>query len=214
MPRLLDLSGERIGRLRVIERHGTDKFGNALWKCECDCGNEVYVCSHSLKTEHTKSCGCLMREECGNRRRKHGKSKDRLYHVYFSIADRCNNPNNDAYKHYGSRGIKICDEWKNSYEAFEKWAYKNGYKQGLTIDRIDVNGDYEPSNCRWVTQAKQMRNTRKTRRLTYKGKTLPLVEWCEIYSLSFNTVSARYKRGWNNPQEILFGRMKGVKNYG
>lgn len=210
MGELKDIRGQRFGRLTVLEEDGRDKHGNVMWKCKCECGNTTCVSTSSLKNGHTRSCGCLMRERIGNMRRKDGRSSKHLYHLYYSVKQRCYNPKDTNYKYYGGRGIAVCEEWQ-TWEAFEEWAMSHGYQYGLTLDRIDVNGNYEPSNCRWISQAEQMRNTRKTRYLTYNGETRPLIEWCEIFDVSFNTASARFTRGWSNPHEILFGRMKGVK---
>ena len=187
MGKQADLTGQRFGRLLVLKQNGTDKHHNCLWECKCDCGNITYATGTSLRRGHKRSCGCLMRDECGNRSRKHGLYKDRLYHIFFGINQGCENPKATAYE----------------------WALSNGYEDGLTLDRIDVNGNYEPSNCRWITHQEQMRNTRKTRYLTIEGETKPLIEWCEIYGVSFETASSRFKRGWTNPTEILFGRQKG-----
>lgn len=205
MSKKLNLSNQTFGRLKVIEEHGRDKHGFVLWKCKCECGNETIVSGSALKSGHTTSCGCLMRKKCGDRTRKHGDSQTTLYHLYYNILSRCENPKTPMYEHYGGRGIKICREW-HSWETFKDWAEANGYRKGLTIDRINVNGDYEPGNCRWVTRSKQMRNTRKTRYLTIGGITKPLIEWCEEYGLHFGTVSTRVTRGWTNPYEILFGK--------
>lgn len=203
-----ELIGQRFGRLEVISYIGNNKFGAKVWGCRCDCGNITAVDSHSLTSGHTRSCGCLMRERIGNVRRSHGESGTRLYHLYYGIKQRCENPNEKQYKHYGGRGIKLSQEWSD-WESFRDWALANGYEDNLTLDRIDVNGNYEPSNCRWITQAEQMRNTRKTRYLTIDGETKPLIEWCEIFQVPFGTASTRFTRGWENPYEILFGKKKG-----
>lgn len=198
-----DLTGQRFERLLVLEPHGRSKFGAVQWLCQCDCGRLTTADSHSLRSGHKRSCGCLMREECGNRSRTHGLSRDRIYHIYYGVKQRCENPKSTAYKDYGGRGIRVLwEDWR----SFREWALANGYKEGLTLDRIDVNGDYEPSNCRWIPQAEQMRNTRKTRYLTYQNETKPLIEWCEILNVRFGTAATRVARGWSDPQEILFGR--------
>ena len=203
MGKQADLTGQRFGRLIVLRQNGIDKHHNYLWECKCDCGEITYASGTSLRRGHKRSCGCLMRDECGNRSRTHGLSRDRLYHAYYNIKQRCENPNSHAYEYYGGRGI--CVEW-DDWESFRTWALENGYKEGLTLDRINVNGNYSPDNCRWITQAAQMRNTRKTRYLTYKGETKPLIEWCEVLGVNFNTASGRVTKGWSDPQEILFGR--------
>ena len=207
-----DLTGQRFSRLVVLEPHGQNKHGCNLWLCQCDCGRLTVADTHSLKSQHKRSCGCMMRERIGNMRRIDGRSYDKLYHIYYHVRSRCENPKTTHYDCYGGRGIKVCEEWK-TWEMFRDWALANGYTEGLTIDRIDVDGDYEPSNCRWITQAEQMRNTRKTRYLVLDGVKKPLKTWCEEFKVSFNTASARFTRGWTDPYEVLFGRRKEI-SYG
>lgn len=126
---------------------------------------------------------------------KHG-IKSILYNKWSSIKNRCYNQKTKDYKHYGARGIKICEQWKD-YNNFRKWAIKTGYQDGLTIDRIDVNGNYEPNNCKWITMKEQQRNKRNNRIITYKGKSLTLVEWGEIYNIHPDRIGARLKDGWS-----------------
>lgn len=162
-----DLVGKRFGRLLVIEElpeRGTDR--RIIYRCLCDCGNVTNVTAADLRSGHTRSCGCLMRETSKATLTTHGESKTRLYTVWSGMKGRCNRPSSKSYKNYGGRGIKVCPEWEESFEAFATWAYENGYdetaKRGdCTIDRVDVNGDYEPSNCRWVDMKIQARNTRR-----------------------------------------------------
>lgn len=154
-----DLTGMRFGRLVV-----QDYAGGGLWNCICDCGNTKQADTWSLRNGVTPSCGCQWLEAQGARTRTHGESGSRLYKVWSDMHSRCNNPNIDSYKYYGGRGIKICPEWF-SYEAFMDWAMSNGYDpdsqhRECTLDRIDNDGDYEPSNCRWVSHSVQMRNRR------------------------------------------------------
>lgn len=170
-----DLTGKKFGRLTVIRRLKPEEVETRQynWLCQCECGNFVKASANKLKTGHTKSCGCLRDEfSIGDKTRTHGlRHSTRLYHIYATMKQRCNNPNNSQYKNYGGRGIKVCDEWndKNGFKAFYDWAISAGFDeskpwQEQTIDRIDVNGNYEPSNCRWVTNLEQQRNKRTSKK--------------------------------------------------
>lgn len=165
----IDHTGERFGRLTVLSRDDDYIAPNGKhhvqWRCKCDCGNETTVDVCQLVEGKTKSCGCLKDEVLSSGNKVHGGRYDRLYHVYANMKNRCYNENADDYKYYGGRGIRICDEWLNDYLSFKKWAYDSGYddtavKGECTIDRIDVNGNYEPSNCRWVSMDVQSKNRR------------------------------------------------------
>ena len=162
----MDLAGKTFGRLTVVEYSHTNKHGKSMWKCKCSCGNERIVLGNHLTNKHTSSCGCFKNEISGGRFRKHNMRSTRLYGVWLNIKNRCSNPKGSNYQYYGNRGITICDEWKNDFQAFHDWAMANGYDENAkrgecTIDRIDVNGNYEPSNCRWVDMKVQRANRRK-----------------------------------------------------
>lgn len=169
MKRNHDIIGLRFGRLTAMEYIGKDKYGNRKVRCVCDCGNEITCRAASLTAGASQSCGCA-RLCIGNRKkqgteklekspkRKNAKKPDRLYRIWVAMKQRCYNPNHRAYKYYGARGITVCDKWKNGSKVFKEWALANGYKENLTIDRIDIDGNYEPSNCRWITQAEQNNN--------------------------------------------------------
>jgi len=128
---------------------------------------------------------------------KHGMTNTRLHHIWKSIKQRCYNPNNNRYSNYGGRGITVCDEWRNSFNAFYEWAMANGYADDLTIDRKDTNGNYEPSNCCWATQKEQQNNRRNNCLITHNGETHTLAEWAAITGLKYQTIQRRLKTGWN-----------------
>ena len=187
-----NLTGQIFGKLIVIERTQNKKNrGNAQWLCKCQCGNEIIVDSGHLITGHTKSCGCFRVEYMSKKFKKHGMRNERLYSTWCNMKQRCYDKQSSAYKDYGGRGISICDEWLSDFTNFYNWAIQNGYKENLSIDRIDNNGNYEPPNCRWVTMKEQSRNTRGNRNITYKGETHCLGEWAEILNMNYGTL---YKR--------------------
>ena len=158
-----DITGQRFGRLTVLKLSHISSDREAMWNCVCDCGNSFTTSGRRLRRGWTKSCGCLAKEKVIERSISHGKYGTRLYNIWQGMKDRCNNTNNQAYKHYGGRGIKVCDEWKDNFQAFYEWAMANGYIDNLSIDRIDVDGNYEPSNCRWATAKEQANNTRRNK---------------------------------------------------
>lgn len=156
MGKLIDLTGQKFGRLTVI-----DRYDQKRWTCKCECGNITHSDGYQLRQGNVKSCGCYQHELCGDQHRTHGFSKTRLYRIYYKMKERCYRPKNDNYKYYGGLGVIICDEWLNDFKRFAEWALSNGYSDNLTIDRIDPSGNYEPSNCRWITIQEQQRNRRK-----------------------------------------------------
>lgn len=196
-----DLTGQRFKRLTVIEENGRNNRNEILWRCKCDCGKETNVTTYRLRKNITRSCGCLMVDTCREQMRElgkslktHGLSKTRIYKTYRGIKDRCLNPNDMHYPDYGGRGIKMCDEWKNDFMNFYNWAMENGYTDELTIDRIDVNGNYEPSNCRWVDIKTQSNNKRTNRYIEFNGEVKTLSQWAEIYGVDRGTIAARIDR--------------------
>lgn len=198
--------GKKFGKLTVLEELQERKHGSKVYKCICDCGNIINVRGYSLKNGNTKSCGCLKREHAvilGKDKRTHGKTHSPLYRNWLCMKSRCNNKTDDHYPTYGGRGIVVCDEWLHDFMSFYNWSVNNGYHKGLTIDRIDVNGNYEPNNCRWSTRKQQARNRRSNRNYTINGETHCLSEWCEIYNIKYATVLNRLnKLNWSINQAL------------
>jgi hypothetical protein len=197
---LKDLSGQKFGRLTVIERHGTSS-NPVMWKCECDCGTEKPVAYKHLKYGGTISCGCY-RDEYNKRPRSHGQSckagnhRTKTYTTWEGIKQRCHNPNYHQYANYGGRGIKVCERWRNSFEAFfEDMGEK---PKGLTLERIDNDKGYSKENCRWATSKEQARNRRDNRFITYNGETKIMTDWARQYGLSRGVLWHRlYNMKWD-----------------
>lgn len=188
MSRLIDITGKKVGKLTVIKKGPNDKGGRPLWICQCECGNMCLVSGQRLRAGTTNSCGCLRHV---SHTITHGMSSTRLYYIWSAMKARCNQSKHHGYKDYGGRGIHVCDEWFNSFEAFAEWSINNGYEENLSIDRIDNDGNYCPENCRWATRIQQENNKRKTLKYTYNGETKGLAEWCHEYGLNYNTTYQR-----------------------
>lgn len=215
----LDLTGERYGNLLVIEKcesyvHPSGRK-RTRWLCRCDCGNYDKVTTDNLRSGQVTSCGCTRVVSNKQRLETHGLSSERLYGIWTHMKDRCYNENNERYKSYCGKGIKICDAWLHDYVAFRTWMLENGYdpdaKYGeTTIDRIDVNGDYCPENCRVVNMTIQNRNKTNTLMYTYHDETKSLPEWAEEYGLKYSTLRARIKTShWDIETALLTPVVKG-----
>ena len=192
MSKKLDITGQTFGRLKVIEYAGQDKNKKTKWLCKCECGNFVVCLSNNLRKGNTKSCGCLQKEKTIDASTIHGMRKNRIYNIWSLMKNRCSDKN---VKNYGGRGISVCDEWKNDFIAFCDWANKNGYADDLTIDRIDNNGNYEPSNCRWITPQEQSKNRRTNHIVICDGKKYLITEISKIIGCSRHTIARRLERG-------------------
>lgn len=200
-----DFTGQRFGRLTVLRKA---EHGYSWWVCKCDCGIEKEIIACRLHT--VKSCGCLEKENkehLSKCTRTHGMTETRLYSVWCGIKDRCFNQNVEHYDRYGGRGITMCNEWRNSFEAFRDWAYSTGYDDKLSgkeqsIDRINVDGNYCPENCRWVTQKQQMRNTGRTAYMEYNGAKIPIIEFCEQHGITYSHFVKRRLEKGETPDEI------------
>mgnify|MGYP004683691869 CR=1 FL=1 len=198
MAKLKDLTGQRYGRLIVLER--SNNIGNkTAWLCKCDCGKKTVVSGNNLHNGHVRSCGCLWKDIVPENNKKlntrHGETHSKLHQTWSNMRYRCNNPRCKSYKDYGGRGITICEEWE-SYEAFRDWSLANGFADDRSIDRIDVNGNYEPSNCRWTDMKTQSNNKRDNNYLKFQGQTHTIQEWSEITGIKWTTIKERIKRGW------------------
>ena len=189
-----DLTGRKFGVLTVISRYGSQN-GDMFWNCKCKCGNVIKVSTGQLNFGHVVSCGCSKKERIRERSTTHGLSNTRLYEIWVGMKRRCYNSHDERYADYGGRGIIICDEWKEDFQAFYDWAMTHGYADNLTIERKDVNGNYCPENCCWITKSKQSRNRRITIRYTLFGIEKPLAEWCEYAEIKNNIAYQRYRNG-------------------
>lgn len=200
--RFVDLTGQQFGRLTAMSRAEDSKGGKTRWLCKCQCGNECVVHASSLRSGNTKSCGCLRNEKSHERATTHGMSKSPLFGVWWAMISRCENENNASYKNYGGRGISVCDEWHDSSTFFE-WALDNGYKRGLSIERVDVNKGYEPNNCKWITKEEQARNKTNNLMIEIGETTKCLAQWCEEYGIEYSTAYQRIKKlGWESEKAL------------
>lgn len=185
----LHLTGHKYNRWTVIGEAGKDKHGATFWICQCDCGKTGQVRTTHLRLGVSKSCGCLQREVATAEKTTHGLHRHPLYDVWYAMHRRTSNPDDPGYPNYGGRGISVCGRWS----SLENFVTDMGpsYRKGLTIDRVNNDGNYEPGNCRWTTRVVQQRNRTNTVTLTYLGKTLPLAEWADIFEIKYNTLHKR-----------------------
>lgn len=197
--RFKDLTGQKFGELTVCSR-AKNKGKHAAWNCLCSCGAITVVSATHLISGHTQSCGHLSRS--------HEMTGTRLYRIWHGMKARCFFVDTTHYPYYGGRGITVCAEWSDSFEAFRDWALANGYRDNLTIDRIDVNGNYCPENCHWATTMQQGRNRRNNVFYDINGEVHTIPEWSRISGIKIHTIQQRLKRGWNI-ERAVFSPLKG-----
>ena len=202
-----NLVGQRFGRIVVIQK--AQKLAgrsdrHSMWVCQCDCGNQKIIAGDKLLAGYTKSCGCLKSEIASKRIKEHGKphithglSYHRLYNIYTKMKDRCYKAEDNKYQRYGGRGISVCDEWLSSFQAFYDWAMANGYRDDLTIDRIDNDGNYCPENCRWATPTTQQNNKSTNRHIEYQGEMVTIAEAARLTGIPKSTLWWRVNKGWS-----------------
>lgn len=195
------MTGMKFGRWNVLSKHGK-KNGEITWLCECECGNTGIIKGGDLRSGKSQSCGCL-RRELGSPNYVHGMTGTKIYKMWKNMKARCYNPSTGKdFINYGERGITVCDEWRDSFQNFCDWAMKNGYRDGLTIERIDVNKGYEPSNCTFIPMSEQPVNRRNTL-LTINGVTKPKKEWAKEAGINLRTLSSRInKLGWTPERAV------------
>jgi len=211
-----DLTGQRYGKLVVIGKDTTTPKN--YWIVKCDCGNTKSIFRGHLTANRIDNCGCITLEKRSKKNKTHGETNTRLFKIWNGMINRCSNKNNNSYQKYGGRGIIVCEEW-HKYIKFRDWALSHGYNDTLTIDRIDVNGNYCPENCRWATNKQQANNRRNTRYFTYKNETHTISEWAEILNINIETLQTRINYKWsmnkikNTPVKKYRARNKTATGY-
>jgi hypothetical protein len=200
-----NLIGQKFGRLTVIARAENNKQGQRMWLCQCDCGKtkDKPVPTYSLKSGKVKSCGCLYFQSNKGRNVTHGKAGTRIYQIWSSMKGRCTNTKNLAFNDYGGRGIEVCEEWRSDFTSFYDWAVSHGYRDDLTLDRIDNNGNYEPSNCRWATYKEQENNRRNNRIIMYENREYTVSQLAKKLNISPAALRWRLENGWNESELSL-----------
>lgn len=193
--------GMKFGKLTVREIVVNGNTNQRKYLCDCECGGTKITSEDNLRRGHCRSCGCLYKGHGGSKKKNIFMGSDsKLYRTWSGIKSRCFDQNSHNYHNYGGRGITMCDEWKNDYNTFKKWALHNGYNESrgrdCSIDRIDTNGNYEPSNCRWATAKEQANNTRRNTIVEYDGKRMSLSQWADYLKMDYSSFMSRWVRGW------------------
>lgn len=191
MSKLIDLIGQKFNRLTAIKRVENNKHGHIQYQWKCDCGNVIIASGQSVKRGNTKSCGCLLHDTLVERNYKHGRTKSRLYMIWAGIKQRCYKETSTVYEYYGKKGIRMSIEWKDNFSNFESWAISSGYKEGLTIERIDFNSDYCPENCKWIPLVEQQKNKSNVHKYCVNGEMKTIPELASEYSIRYKTLYRR-----------------------
>lgn len=214
MAKKIDLTGKKFGRLTVIRQAGDSVNGKPIpWLCRCSCGKEKVIISPSLRYGKSKSCGCWKDEKTSERFRKYPKGYEHLDDVLRQMVKRCTDPNHPDYQWYGARGIEVCPEWSSDLNIFIEWARSSGYKKGLSIDRINNDGNYCPDNCRWATDREQANNRSSNHVITYMGTEYTLSEAARHFGINERTLRARIERGWSPERAIQEPAWVGKNQY-
>lgn len=198
-----DLTGKRFGKLVALEKVKSQN-NKTVWKCQCDCGTITFVLTGNLNANRVHSCGCLRTDKLIERSTIHNQRHTHLYEVWKSMKQRCFNPKNKGYKNYGARGILVCEEWVHSFTSFYEWSMANGYKQGLTIDRIDNNKNYCPENCRWTDRITQANNSRWNKHIIIDGKDDTLANWIRYFNTTPTKYYLRIKKGYSEQDALRY----------
>lgn len=214
----IDMTGKVCGRLTVVRKYDTNKRG-AYWLCNCECGKQTVVAGRSLRTGHTKSCGCLhddlSSERTIERNRTHEMSGTRLYHIWSDMKKRCQNQNHWAFDRYGGRGISVCNEWESNFLAFHDWAVKNGYRENLTIERKNNDGNYSSENCVWVTMVEQANNKSNSTKVVFHGGKYTIAQLSRLSGISYSTLYRRiHCSGWDVEKAALTPVREGRYSHG
>lgn len=208
---IIDLAGQRFGRLTCLNFFGRTTHGKTLWLCRCDCGNRKPVTSNTLRRGTATSCGCYRKERAAAAtiaaHTTHGREPRELYERWHSMLDRCNNKNHKSFARYGGRGIRVCDEWRKDFAAFRSWALDSGFSPELTLERRENNAGYSPSNCTWATSKQQARNRKSTLLITINGATKCVAQFAEEYGVLPSTLARRWNRGIRGEALFTPGRI-------
>lgn len=201
MPKMIDLTGQRYGSLTVISIAENEPYKKKKWLCKCDCGEDVIVSGSNLRCGHTKHCKKCGHETSRKKKIKHGMTGTKIYYVWQSMINRCENPNSKSYGDYGKKGICVCDDWHDS-SIFIKQALEHGYKDGLEIDRIDTFKGYSPENCRWVTRQLNANNKTTNKYIKHNGEMRTLSDWARYYEVNYKNLSRNMNKGYSLQEAI------------